>query len=382
MSLWDDIFDCWIRDRVLNLAPQIFDPTNGGYQQSYQPTFDDQLAPIFQSPILHQWVVNLNTTGISAHSRVGTIKFGDAPSRATLHDLSIFRLPNNPPDQDIDPVAQPLMPFHLGDGDGSFLTLRQTQLFFLQRWNQAPPNVLAGSANLGPGEYLDKASLVNCLGGRFSPGIDLTYVMREPSIYNQAWQTSGAGPFRVNAKTLAYASVTPGAPMLGVGYVPGQNVSDSLEPGDLSKFMALPWHTDYNSCATHTPSPNPPVNNVPGATRVFWSWPAQRPVAVFTAADALQQAIPIGSPPSFSQRWSVRGPGTDSSQGDNWGRYQNSVDMLTNWHKIGVVMQATQVDPQPSPIPADWYVEVESQLDDTGNTPVFPYPNFAGSPGH
>jgi hypothetical protein len=68
-------------------------------------------------------------------------------------------------------------------------------------------------------------------------------------------------------------------PFLTEGYVPLRK-SDlpDVEPGDTSKFMSVPWHTDYNSCATHNPDPNP-VNN----TTLFWSWPAQRPVAVHVA---------------------------------------------------------------------------------------------------
>jgi hypothetical protein len=218
---------------------------------------------------------------------------------------------------------------------------------------------------------------VNCLGGRFSPGIDLTFVMREASIYNLSWQTSGGGPFRVNAKALDYAGASNAAPLLGVGYVPQQNVTDVLEPGDLSKFMALPWHTDYNSCSTHPPSPNPPANDVNGRIRVFWSWPAQRPVAVYTAADVVSQ--PGNVPTLPQQRWSVRGPGTDSPDGENWGRYQVRSDMLANWHKIGVIVQGPQIDPQPSTIPANWYVEVEGQLVDTDKTPVVPFPNYVGT---
>ena len=51
---------------------------------------------------------------------------------------------------------------------------------------------------LGPGEYLDKVVLQNCLGGRFSPGIDLTFIVRDPTsnLYIEDWQTS-AGPFRI-----------------------------------------------------------------------------------------------------------------------------------------------------------------------------------------
>ncbi|HWT12637.1 MAG TPA: LodA/GoxA family CTQ-dependent oxidase [Allosphingosinicella sp.] len=398
VSLWDDIYDCWVRD--LALSPSLYDPAKGGYQQSYKPTFDDQLRPIFSSASLQQWVVNLSQRGMAAHTSLASITAADDPATTPLAGIAaIFRNPNDPSQQN----NTSLMPLHLGDAGDSFLTLRKTQYFFLQRWNKGKANYLAGSGPpLGPGEFLDKATFVNCLGGRFSPGIDLTFVMRERAVYRQPWQAAGVGPFRVHAKTLAYATAkSPTKPLLTAGYVPRHVEADGLEPGDLGKFMALPWHTDYNSCATHPPSPNPPGNRT-----LFWSWPAQRPVAVYTADDVLwgSDDPPDGLPPwnetwqLGKQRWSVRGLGTDSPDAENWGRYQVRRDMLDNWNRIGVVMQATQVEPpagkrpkaragqpaqpsaadkKPVALPTAWYLEVQSQLRDTGKSPVVPFPNIA-----
>jgi len=381
VSLWDDIYDCWVRE--LALAPDVYDAAKGGYQQSYKPTFDDQIAPIFSSASLQQWVVNLSERGMAAHNSLAGITADDDPATTPLAGIAaIFRDPNVPDQQN----NTTLMPLHLGDAGESFLALRKTQYFFLQRWNKGKGNYLAGrGAALGPGEYLDKATFVNCLGGRFSPGIDLTFIMRESAIYTQPWQSAG-GPFRVHPKPLAYATAkSPDKPLLTGGYVPRHVQADGLEPGDLSKFMALPWHTDYNSCATHPPSPNPPGNRT-----VFWSWPAQRPVAVYAAGDVAwaSNAPPDASGPFTEswqlgqQRWSVRGPGTDSPDAENWGRYQTRLDMLENWNRIGIVMQAPQIDRSGSEhpddkLPATWYLEVESQLRDTGLKPVEPFPNIA-----
>jgi len=392
VSLWDDIYNSWVRD--LGLAPDIYDAKKGGYQAGYKPTFDDQLQPIFSSAALQQWVVNLSQRGMAAHASLSGIRASDDPATTPLAGIkAIFRSPHDQDKAEQNNTA--LMPLHLGDAGESFLTLRKTQYFFLERWSKGKGNYVAGPGpRLGPGEFLDKATFVNCLGGRFSPGIDLTFVMRESALYMQPWQQTG--PFRIHAKTLAYAAAgTPGKPLLTVGYVPRHVEADGLEPGDLGKFMALPWHTDYNSCATHPPSPNPPGNRT-----VFWSWPAQRPVAVYAYEDVAwgSDDPPDGTSPwnetwqLGKQRWSVRGPGTDSPDAENWGRYQTRLDMLDNWSRIGVIMQATQMAPpagkQPKPkkgqaaaappkLPANWYLEVGSQLRDTGRTPVVPFPNIA-----
>jgi L-Lysine epsilon oxidase N-terminal/L-lysine epsilon oxidase C-terminal domain/Iron-containing redox enzyme len=370
VSLWDDVYDCWVRE--LGLAPDLYDETKGGYQDTYKPSFEDQIAPIFRSSALQHWTANLSNRGISAHRQLTSITATDDSSTTALAGLvAIFRNPFQP-----DQTSTTLMPLHLGDANDAFLTLRKTQYFFLQRWNEGLGNFSPGSGPaLGPGEQLDKATLGNCLGGRLGPGIDLTFVIRERAIFVQPWKTSGAGPFRIRAKSLLYGSVTFDQPLLTGGYVPRYVEADGLEPGDLSKFMAIPWHTDYNSCATHPPDPNPPGNRT-----VFWSWPAQRPVAVYALADVTQGLNPgskIPIPMLGQQRWSIRGEGTDSAVAEDWGRYQNRYDMLQNWQRIGVVLQSAAIGTQNPPLPQDWYLEVESQLLDTGLTPVVPFPNFA-----
>ena len=167
-----------------------------------------------------------------------------------------------------------------------------------------------------------------------------------------------------------------------MGYVPLQPKYGKVEPGDLCKFMAIPWHADYNSCATHLPQPNPVQNNV-----LYWSWPAQRPVAVHVAADV------AGTSELPRQRFSVRGTGTPvpfayqrdkgkdkdseatltpvplrNNAGEQirevWqeGRYQNATDMLVHWSQIGTVLQAVQIEGLPAGAPQDWFLEAASLL--------------------
>jgi hypothetical protein len=382
VTMWDDVYDVWVRQ--LELSPNIYDKTNQTYQAAYQPSFDDQIAPLFISATQQHWVANLSDKGISAHGVLTTINDTTDPGAPAFAGLlSVFRNPFE--NQSNSPT---LMPLHLGDAGEAMLSLRKTQYFFLQQWSKGLGHFRAGSGpKLGPGEALDKVSLANCIGGRLSPGIDLTFVMREPAVYQLPWKTSQGGPFRVRAKPLAYDAKIPGnQPFLTVGYVPRHEDTDGLEPGDLSKFMALPWHTDYNSCATHPPDPP-----IPGNRTVLWSWPAQRPVAVYRASDVTWGHRESGDkdgrfllgPPL----WSVRGWGTDDPDAENWGRYQERLDVLYNWHRIGTVLQSTAIEPvithadkdanKVDRVPQEWYLEVEGLLRDTGQTPVTPYPNLA-----
>ena len=220
----------------------------------------------------------------------------------------------------------------------------------LEQWNERKFNDGPGQ-KLGHGEYLDKAVLANCLGGRFDPGIDMTFIVRQPDLYIQDWQTSGAGPFRIKAKPLHYLQAQPDQPFLTEGYVPLHTGNTGLEPGDTSKFMSIPWHTDYNSCATHRTTPNPSTPQP--STTLYWSWPAQRPVAVYLAKDVKDGKL-------GSQRYSVRGTGAQSDNPETQGRYQDYIDMVGNWHRLGVVIQGSAIDP--GTYDPDWYLEVESQL--------------------
>lgn len=380
VSLWDDMHDVWVRH--LALQPALF--SGNQFQAGYQPSFDDELYPIFRSAAMQQWNTNLNATGSGGHDTVGNITASTDPASTPLYGLSVIRDPNK--DQSQDSYK---MPLSLGDAGESFMSLRKTQYFFLTRWNAGQFNA-TGHLALNEGEYLDKTVLVNCLGGRFSPGIDLTFITRDPALYVQNWQTSGTGPFRIQPRQLDYASASRSQPFLGVGYVPNiannplgdQSPVDThpgspgLEPGDASKFMALPWHTDYNSCATHQPSPLPPGNNT-----LYWSWPAQRPVAVYVAADVVDGKLPQ------QQRFSVRGPGTGTTPFDpaQVGRYQQRIGMVESWHKIGVVIQGSAIDASDGgPFGSDYYLEVQSQLENQGGDPVVPWPNTVnvGGSGH
>ncbi|KAA3621726.1 MAG: hypothetical protein DWQ02_27215, partial [Bacteroidetes bacterium] len=373
VSLWDEIFTNFLEN--LNLDPEIY--KNGAYQQDFKPHFDDEIFPTLNAAHLQMWNTNLPQGARRAHQRMSELS--EQPP-AGINILSIIRNPN-PKDSSEFSTGSPLMPLSLGDSGKSFLTVTTTQYFFLEQWYNGN-SVGAPSKKLGPGEFLDKATLVNCLGGRFSPGIDMTFIIRDPNLFNQNWQDPAIGPFRINKKAMDYATSNEGTPFLGVGYTPLR--TNPVEPGDICKFMAIPWHTDYNSCATHTPNPNPggaltEQNARSGVnTTLFWSWPAQRPVAVYTFDDlkANNGTLP-------TQRYSVRGEGTEVGElshqnpfpAENVGRYQNRKLILINWHRIGTIIQGPAIKDYPSDFDKNYYLEVSSQFKQDESNLVEPWPN-------
>ena len=372
VSLFDEAYDTFVRN--LDLDPAVY--SNGHFNDNYVPAFDDHIHPIFRATAQQLWNAYLPSFAIDAHKMVGNITADDNPDATILAGLAYIRRPDPGTEaswqaQSSD-IGAPLMPLSLGDssaaGGKPFLSPTMSQYHFLTCWANKRFSKEA-TKPLGPGEYLDRATLQNCLGGRFSPGIDMTWIIRETSMYIQDWQ-NGAGPFRIKHKPLDYSSIAkkqeylPQPAFLNFGWIPRHPEVEfaGLEPGDATKFMALPWHADYNSCAIHQTSPNKQ-----GSNTLYWSWPAQRPVTVYTADDFTGTSFDDLP----AQRYSVRGPGTypgENSPSDkndlaNAGRFWDYREMLDKWNDIGVIMQATQIDDGKS-YPDDVYLEVQSRLED------------------
>lgn len=392
VTLWDDILTTWIEK--FELRPDIY--RGGRYKTDFLPSFDDHVFPVLRAASLQMWTTNLPKTAIDSHRNLDRL----TASKPTFNILSFIRNPN---DKGQLKTGSPLMPLSLGDNQKSFMTLTTLQYFFIQQWNEGKCHAGKEAKKPGPGEALDQAVLSNCLGGRFSPGIDLTFIVRDATLYKKDWQQPTIGPFRINMRELDYSTAIADKPFLGVGYIPltSKEQNKTIEPGDLCKFMSIPWHTDYNSCATHVPDPNPRIlgpnehvvdpdsnaklthDNVYGGrvnTTLFWSWPAQRPVAVYTYEDlaANEGKLPV-------QRYSVRGEGTAAVHHDsadkfdapamNVGRYQERRNILLNWDKIGFVIQGVAINDYDAHFSRDYYLEVQSRFREDRSNLVEPWPN-------
>ncbi|MGX9698593.1 LodA/GoxA family CTQ-dependent oxidase [Janthinobacterium lividum] len=376
VSLWDDLYCTWLEKMALR--PAVY--ADGSYQTGYRSNFSTDVQPILRAASLQRWTTSLPPRAIKEHDLLGKMK----AAGLTYPIMNFIRHP----DQTGAPSLKPQMPLSLGDAGSSLLTLTRAQYFFMDQWAHGRYMADSGDFLLGAGEALDRTVLFNCLGGRYSPGIEMGFIVRDPGLYRQAWRRhDGGGPFRINAQHLDYPAAVRDRPFLCAGYMPLRG--GEVQPGDVSKFMALPWHTDYNSCATHLPDPNPggTVRNnqqaIDAATAIkgngyntllYSSWPAQRPVAVYTYDDVVANGGELATP-----RYSVRGKGTradgvPSTTPENAeidrpamhvGRYQDRAQFLLNWHRIGVVVQSTAIARKAGEkaICKDYYLEVESLFD-------------------
>ncbi|HEY0481121.1 MAG TPA: LodA/GoxA family CTQ-dependent oxidase [Kofleriaceae bacterium] len=362
VSIWDDVYDMWVRE--LGLQPEIYDPARGAFNRDYQPAFETMIRPVFRASLLQRWTVNLPPMAVRAHEAVDAITAADSPDRTIMAGLTFLRNPNL---EGEDNIGVPLMPLSVGDAGKSFLSVSKTQYFFLEQWSRHAYVAGDGPA-LGRGEQLDMASLTNCLGGRYVPGIEMSYVVRCKDIYQQDWRQTGAGPFRVKPRPLPYTTAKPRTPFLGGGWLPLKDMTEGIEPGDLSKFMAVPWQTDYNSCSIHQPSINTGGENRTNgnSTTLYWSWPSQRPDAVYVADEVVNNVLP-------KQKWAIRGPGTYALDPKSASTFQKALQAVKDWHRLGIVVQGTVIGEGYAP---DYYLEVQNQFGDSqiSDDPVLRWP--------
>ena len=239
--------------------------------------------------------------------------------------------------------ARSAMPLLAGDNPSisafqvsNFLTLTATQYFVLSQYAQG---IFSQSAAPAPGEgvALDRANLENCVGGAFCPGIEMTWISRNTTIYmplpaNPAMSDA----FRIKHKNLSGGlTLTNGA---------DNDYSAGLEPGDIIKYMAQPWQADFNECSAQ-PIPDDPAAPPPPPPPSYWWWPAQRPFSVFPADDPSQQVF-----------W------TRTSKNPTWYEFDDDLQMVTNWKDMGFILN---IGPAASPN----FVEIERNdkaIDDYG----------------
>jgi hypothetical protein len=258
----------------------------------------------------------------------------------------------------------PLMPLLCGDNPltntapSKFLRLTDYMLFILKQWAdghfineidegwlKSPPYTpyLPYPTDLPKtGCGLDRGVMSNVLGGAFCPGGEATWIMRNPAIYWEPYRFRADRSISDFSQTAAQQN-TP----IGVDADYTFNMQDplsqdsdfvtGLQPGDITKYSALPWQTDFNECttepidvtyadwnATYPDSENDA--ELRKGTKVWntmW-WPAHRPLQYFEV-----RITGSGDPNYTWTNWSGGIPQTPA--GD--------FKMVTEWAKLGFIIR-------------------------------------------
>jgi hypothetical protein len=169
----------------------------------------------------------------------------------------IFYSFRDPSSNTFEPLKWP--PLH-GDAFGSFdsppspragFTVTRTIYKFLQQWmdgdfigdfnpNSSVPESIADIAVADQPATLDRATLHFCMGGPFHPGCEMTWPMRRASLYR--------APFRLRQRPEAHPEPDYGEFLTQATVLADDGPLSASGPGDISKWMAVPWQTDTASC--------------------------------------------------------------------------------------------------------------------------------------
>lgn len=312
VTLYDTIYDVVVRK--MGRRPDIFQ--NDVWNSDYQPDWETEIKPILQRGENYPWVVAIPPV---PHTFNYALLGNPDPQYNGLRDyyFNIMRAPNEENSLNSSENGYTMMPFLAGDDvvgnqqTSKYLKLTDTQYFMLQQWAAGKFKAGGDGAGEAAGDHLTRASLENCVGGAFSPGIEMTWISRNPLIYDE--------PFRVKPRA-----------DLPIPLSLSTDFAKGLEPGDVTKYMAIPWQADFNECSSQ-----------PIGDRIVWWWPAQRPSFVYTEAGRKKQRAWVGidydqNAPDFIQ-------------------FADDLDMVKKWQDLGFIYNVGDVD-DPD------YIEVERRM--------------------
>jgi hypothetical protein len=221
-----------------------------------RPSYQRDILPLFRRLNENQWV-NGGFGKLFGWGTAGDLE----PLFATLgsdSELSrplretMFQRFRSPKYEQMEPDAIPPV---YGDGMNvpardprQWLAVTDMQYEMLRRWaagkfiadyDPAPPPQELSKIPLELQPWaLDSAALDNAIGGPFHPGCEMTWPMRQPILYEK--------PFRLKLRAGAapdYGPVMTSKIVLSKG-----GPLDGSGPGDVSRWMAVPWQTDTSSC--------------------------------------------------------------------------------------------------------------------------------------
>ena len=329
VTLYDTIFDTMVRD---GHYPEIF--RNGIWKSGkdgYRPNFLTDIQPLLERATLYPWVTAIppkpHTFNFDMLGKLNADGFGAAEFKGLRqYVLGFVRSPDNEnviiKSADHETGQGPhggygatMMPYLAGDNalilehaPSKYLRLTDTQYFFLQQW--AEGWFVNREQAEEPAMGLTRGVLENCVGGAFSPGIEMSWISRNPAIY--------AEPFRIRAH---FVPLGP----LNLDFDPARG----MEPGDLTRYMAVPWQADFNECSSQ-----------PMDGRTIWWWPAQRPEFVYLEPKPIKLAAAVPLPPDDKSGKQLPWIGTDFDQkGNDFISFANDVHMVKYWSELGFVLE-------------------------------------------
>lgn len=332
VTLDDVVFDVSVRE--MNLIPNLC--LDGVYNPQYTASYHRDIEPILMRPAGYRWVAAVPALSSFSPPPFNATDNSNATAELRSAYYQLFRDPGKNGFTDgtqndlFDKVSgMIMMPLNSGSNSVSndildkFLTLTRTQYFLLGQW-------AAGKFTLDPPSPLnevldlDRVSIGNCVGGPLCPGIEVTWSLYSPALYQSPYnirhrheedyyQKNGLDPSENETVVVAQGS---GA------------IFSGCEPGDLTKRMAIPWQADFYQCTVQNVNFSDAQKNsadgVPLAPSyyAYW-WPPQSPWNVLSGGMTADEQEAAGIPAGLQSIYS-RGINSFS-------------EMIQAWHYLGFV---------------------------------------------
>ena len=359
-TLYDTIFD--IAVRYQKAIPKIYDE-HRKWNEDFVVNFDRDIKPIIERMGHYRWVANIpsmtnfsnpsfdlkdNSENNRKNREAFFNYFRKSPDDETGSGGSAQTLFSSHKNSDKEGFLDgiPLMPMNCGSNSGDnrildkFVTLSRTQYFFLHQWAEGKFTTKepADFLDMVP---LDHADIGNCVGAPMCPGVEVTWSVRNPSIYES--------PFRIKHKTKDLTFY------LKNGLDPDHEETTPLgksgpgcEPGDLTKRMAIPWMSDLFECNvqhinfTREDRVTNPYTQLeaPPTYYAYW-WPPQAPWDVILGVTDPEESDPQKREKAVIDE--ITASGVSVGQQVNYVRGINShMQMVRNWWHLGFVLNQNE----------------------------------------
>lgn len=330
---------------------------SGSFNENYYPKFYQDIWPILQRPNNYVYTFqfdgfvgadphNTGTGGNMSQVAMSTPPTADDDKYKHKREFiySILRQPwqqnsyvGNQSLTQGSSKRPRLMPMLCGNNPISntapqkFLAMTETQLFMLKQWrdgkfvNECEEWQFGQETCETPwskppttGEGIDRGVLSNLLGGAFCPGGELSWIVQNPALYSE--------PYRIKHTTYQAGGLSLPQPIAEKDGSAAPNLAAGNEPGDLTKYIGIPWQADFHECTTQDinvtyedwnsidlPSVGDPATSQI-AYEIPW-WPAHRPVIVTDNENSVFWASGI----------------PDNMAGD--------LEMVTAWSSLGFIVK-------------------------------------------
>ncbi|GCD93111.1 LodA/GoxA family CTQ-dependent oxidase [Embleya hyalina] len=242
-----------------------------------------------------------------------------------------------------DGLAPMTWPWFYGDGMASrptsprqYMTLSDLQMDMLLKWSDGafvstsrsgfPRHLEEAPLADRPG-LLDRAALDFCLADAFHPGCEVTWPIRYATMF--------AEPFRILHRAEGQAEPDYGAELTPEKVLAADGPLHAQGPGDLTRWMAVPWQADTASCRSGYESNAGLGPRYDPHLPTFW--PARVPNHVLTERDFRIVNKEGGSTPSEDEREAAFNNRASWLRGLH-GTYKEQLKQAAaEWHHFGVV---------------------------------------------